>query len=665
MFFRPEQKDENLLHEFHLSPRGKDGVFCDEGGAFVGAVPMLARTPRNGKDEWRPRDCNDLSQEMSAQYGLPVDMSSKRGGLTAIAKALNEGDVVRAQIATVLLGVPDPPSLSKGAPSRQELIRLASDLHWSGLLKADWDPDEHPRWPAGSADGKGGEFAPKGEGSETGASPISYVDTTSRAGSDDPRPDRARPDVRIQLADAGVSDASDDPTAQAAARAAEAQRNASAQTRPANSEHEGFWQKLGSELSEETKALLVQIGRAQIEQSDAELATATATGDAIAHTVQAFAEYRAQPWLGADGRPVQVPVINPEDLTPEAALMGPMRFEPNEPVMRPATNADWIDPLVDLASLAAMAAGPALRLAGSAAEAIDAVEAPAIAAEGAFETTEGVAVSGGRAIDRAASYETGVRNLYGDLPISQRRFEVVDLDGTEVSGIADSIISIDGELIAVDAKYVDDWATSLRNPGSEVGGEPWARNEQMTMIQQAKAYVLNFPSGVVYHTNSVDLAAYYTNVFRKSGLRNFRFVITPATKMSKAMPKSYMEYILGVEFEHERKVPGTRPGEEASVRYVSFDDPASIPKLFHEVLNKIKPYLRKSGGATLEGTRLELPDGGHFFAILFTVDLEGWREQIELGAKALGRATAKVQGGDIIVSDGRSYPLSSCKIEFD
>jgi len=87
--------------------------------------------------------------------------------------------------------------------------------------------------------------------------------------------------------------------------------------------------------------------------------------------------------------------------------------------------------------------------------------------------------------------------------------------------------------------------------------------------------------------------------------------------------------------------------------------------LFHEALNKIEPILTKSGGATLEGTKLQLPDGGHFFAIQFNDDLEGWRKQIELGAEAFGRATAKVLGGDVIVSDGRSYPLSSCKIEFD
>jgi hypothetical protein len=86
-----------MIHEFRLSPLGKGGVSCDEGGAFVGAVPMLARTRRHGKDEWRPRDSGDLSKEMSALYGLPVDMSSKRGGLRAIANAFNDGDMARAQ----------------------------------------------------------------------------------------------------------------------------------------------------------------------------------------------------------------------------------------------------------------------------------------------------------------------------------------------------------------------------------------------------------------------------------------------------------------------------------------------------------------------------------------------------------------------------------------
>jgi hypothetical protein len=159
---------------------------------------------------------------MGAYYGLPIDMSSKTGGLKAIANALNEGDVARAQIATVLLGIPDPPQLFKTDRSRDRMITLIRDLHWSGMLK--WDPDKHPRWPAGSADSKGGEFAPKGEGGETAASPASQSDTIDQTRSYIPDSDAAGRSARIQLADAGVSDAADDPVAQATARSAAAAR---------------------------------------------------------------------------------------------------------------------------------------------------------------------------------------------------------------------------------------------------------------------------------------------------------------------------------------------------------------------------------------------------------------------------------------------------------
>jgi hypothetical protein len=662
-----------MIHEFRLSPVGKGGVSCDEGGAFVGAVPMLVRTRRHGRDEWRPRDCDDLSHEMSGQFGLPIDMSSKRGGLRAIANAFNDSDMARAQVATLLLRIPNPPTLSKGAPSRQEMIKLAGELHWGGLLKADWDPDQHPRWPAGAPDSQGGQFAPKGD-DEIGASPTSQE---NRTGADNSRPDRALADTHIQLADAGVSDASDDPVAQAAARAAEeAQRNASAQGRPASSEHDGVWQRLGSELSEETKALFAGIGRTQIKQTTDDLVTVIRVADEIAHAVRAYEEYRAQPLLSANGQPVQVPVISAGDILPHWPVMMGELPKPNSLLLRPATNGDWIDPLVDVASLAATIAAPELKIAGSAAEVADGVEVSANAAaeaadgaevsanaaESAFATTEGVAVSGRRPIDRSGRYEKGVRNIYGDLQVSQRRFKFYK-DGRKVTIVVDNTAPIDGKPTAIEAKYVDDWATSLRNPASEMGDKPWAVTEQQQMIQQAETYSEYFPGGIVYHTNSVDLAVHYTNVFRSSGIRNFRFVITPAIKMSNKMTKNHMERIFGVGA-FERKIPGTGPGEEASVRYLSFDHPASIPTLFDEALDKIEPSLVNSGGAILEGTKLELPDGSRFFAIWFSVDLEGWCKQLELGAKELGLATAKVLGGDVIVSDGRSYPLSSCKIEF-
>jgi hypothetical protein len=62
--------------------------------------------------------------------------------------------------------------------------------------------------------------------------------------------------------------------------------------------------------------------------------------------------------------------------------------------MRPATNADWIDPLVDLASLAAMAVGPALRLAGSAAEAVESADVAALSVDTtAYRATFGKALT--------------------------------------------------------------------------------------------------------------------------------------------------------------------------------------------------------------------------------------------------------------------------------
>jgi hypothetical protein len=81
---------------------------------------------------------------------------------------------------------------------------------------------------------------------------------------------------------------------------------------------------------------------------------------------------------------VQVPVINRGDPVSDlAALMWHELFEPNAPLTRPATNADWIDPVVDLVSVGAMAAGPAVRFAGPVTAAVDGSSVSALAANAA------------------------------------------------------------------------------------------------------------------------------------------------------------------------------------------------------------------------------------------------------------------------------------------
>jgi filamentous hemagglutinin len=143
-----------------------------------------------------------------------------------------------------------------------------------------------------------------------------------------------------------------------------------------------------------------------------------------------------------------------------------------------------------------------------------------------FATTESVTVSGSRAIDLGKSYEAGVQGMYNGAPYNYKTV----VDGQRVNGIADTVTSVAGKQTAVEAKFVEDWATSLRNPSSPVGNKPWAISEQQAMVNQAAKYSSGFEGGVIYHTNSTELAAYYSQAFKDAGITNFKFVITPAVK---------------------------------------------------------------------------------------------------------------------------------------
>lgn len=150
-----------LGRRFGLSDMPGSGVSCGEGGVFVGEVPLLELTRgRNGSEQWKPRHMADLNRDLGRRYGLPVEFNAKISGLTAIARALDRGDLVHAQIATLHLQIPDPPPLTKSLQTTSDIFDLARRLRSSDLLKVDWDPAKHPRWPAGSPDGIGGEFAP-------------------------------------------------------------------------------------------------------------------------------------------------------------------------------------------------------------------------------------------------------------------------------------------------------------------------------------------------------------------------------------------------------------------------------------------------------------------------------------------------------------------------
>jgi hypothetical protein len=152
---------------FALSDQPGEGVYCDESGLFVGGVALLERF-QGDSFGWQPRPLPELNRDLGRRYGLPVELNAKLGGLTAIARALSRCDLIHARIATLHLRLPDPPAVTQSFHSTKDVVDFARQLKASGLLKADWDPAKHPRWPAGSPGSVGGEFAP-GD-SEGGAS---------------------------------------------------------------------------------------------------------------------------------------------------------------------------------------------------------------------------------------------------------------------------------------------------------------------------------------------------------------------------------------------------------------------------------------------------------------------------------------------------------------
>lgn len=82
--------------------------------------------------------------------------------------------------------------------------------------------------------------------------------------------------------------------------------------------------------------------------------------------------------------------------------------------------------------------------------------------------------SGSRAIDKAQSYECSGRGIYGgDAPVAKRQYTAL-VNGQRIKGAVDKVAVIGEKPTAIEAKFVDDWANSIRNPESPSGSKPWS-----------------------------------------------------------------------------------------------------------------------------------------------------------------------------------------------
>ena len=159
--------DFSKIRMFRLRPveEGR-GISCDATGLFVKGLPLLkCDIDSFGRQTWSPRSLNSLNSDLSKRYGFPIDFASRLGGLNVVTQALNQGNISRAIIAALHLQLPEPPARNDcGCQICNH--DLGAELCASGLLKADWNPAKHPRWPAGDPAARGGQFAPADSGSD-------------------------------------------------------------------------------------------------------------------------------------------------------------------------------------------------------------------------------------------------------------------------------------------------------------------------------------------------------------------------------------------------------------------------------------------------------------------------------------------------------------------
>ena len=131
------------------------------------------------------------------------------------------------------------------------------------------------------------------------------------------------------------------------------------------------------------------------------------------------------------------------------------------------------------------------------------------------------------------------------------------------------------------------------------------------------------------------------------------------------MDKKLLERVLGHPIRKERRVPGMYLVEGREFCYVSNKSQVKFGELFHNLFN-VPPIIPQNGGALIEGCKITLPNGDIFEAVSYKGDIEGWRQQLEQGAKALNEELAgiDIDTDSIVLNDTRSFRLTDCIIDF-
>jgi len=125
-----------------------------------------------------------------------------------------------------------------------------------------------------------------------------------------------------------------------------------------------------------------------------------------------------------------------------------------------------------------------------------------------------------------------------------------------------------------------------------------------------------------------------------------------------------LEKALGSKLEasNSRVIPGTDGATTRKTVYFSDDGKNKFRKQFKNITCFTDPPNATEGGVNEAGCSITPVEGPLFHAIEYHGDIEGWEKDIKAGAKGLGLLLANIDGDNFVISDGRSVPLSECKI---
>lgn len=112
-------------------------------------------------------------------------------------------------------------------------------------------------------------------------------------------------------------------------------------------------------------------------------------------------------------------------------------------------------------------------------------------------------------------------------------------------------------------------------------------------------------------------------------------------------------------------IPGSVHVEGREFIYFEDNGHDTFSKQFGALIDGLDPGIATSGSIGEEGCKIRLPDGRLFHALSYKGDFEGWRKDIETGAKARGVRLATIQADKIVLYNGESFLLTDCKIEDD